>query len=64
MSIQILLQKFCDYSKYIKGYANPTITRYKQVVNFYCHYAKISEIEEVTEENTRNLFYFGRTTLN
>lgn len=63
MSIQILLQKFCDYSKYIKGYSPETITRYKQVVNFFCNIAKISEIEEVTDENTRNLFYYGRTTL-
>jgi len=63
MSIQILSQKFFDYSKYIKGYAPPTITRYKQVINYFCNFAKISEIEEVTEENTRNLFYYGRTTL-
>ena len=64
MSIQILSQKFCDYSKYIKGYSKPTITRYKQVINYFCNFAKISEIEEVTEDNTRNLFYYGRTTLN
>lgn len=64
MSIQILSQKFFDYSKYIKGYSKPTIARYRQVINYFCNFAKISEIDEVTEENTRNLFYFGRTTLN
>lgn len=64
MSIQILSQKFCDYSKFIKGYSQPTIKRYKQVINYFCNFAKISEIDEVTEENTRNMFYYGRTTLN
>ncbi len=64
MSIQILSQKFFDYSKYIKGYAKPTIARYRQVINYFCNFANISEIDEVTEENTRNMFYYGRTTLN
>jgi site-specific recombinase XerD len=64
MSIQILSQKFFDYSKYIKGYAKPTIARYRQVINYFCNFANISEIDEVTEENTRSMFYYGRTTLN
>lgn len=61
MDIKILSQKFFDYSKYIKGYAVPTIRRYRQVINYYCNHAKITEIEQVTKENTKNLFYYGRT---
>jgi site-specific recombinase XerD len=64
MDIQLLSQKFFDYSKYIKGYAVPTIRRYRQVINYYCNHAKISQIEEVSPENLRDLFYYGRTSQN
>lgn len=63
-SIKILSQKFCDYSTYIKGLSPRTIQRYKHVINYYCRFANISEIEQVTQENVRNLFYYGRTTQN
>lgn len=61
MSIQLLSQKFFEYSKYIKGYSPYTIARYRQVINYFSAFANISEIDEVTPENTRNLFYYGRT---
>jgi site-specific recombinase XerD len=64
MSIKILTQKFCDYSLYIKGLSPKTILRYRQVVAYYCNFARITEIEEVTQENVRNLFFYGRTTQN
>lgn len=41
-----------------------TIVRYKQVIRYFCNFAKITEIEEVTQENSRSLFYFGRTSQN
>jgi len=61
MTIKIISQKFFDYSKYIKGLSPRTIKRYNQVINYYCNFAKITEIEAVTNENVRSLFYFGRT---
>lgn len=61
MNIQILAQKFIDYSKYEKNYSPKTTHRYKQVISFFCKRSNISEIEEVTQENVRNLFYFGRS---
>ncbi len=64
MNIQILSEQFFDYSKYIKGYSPMTIVRYKQVIRYFCNFAKITEIEEVTQENSRSLFYFGRTSQN
>lgn len=62
MNIHILVQKFSEYSKFIKGYSPRTIQRYKHTIAYFCNHAHISEIEEVTAENTRNLFYYGRTT--
>lgn len=41
-----------------------TIKRYRQVIKYFCNFAKITEIEEVTQENSKSLFYFGRTSQN
>lgn len=61
MDIKILAQKFYDYSSYMRGYAKPTIRRYRQVINFYCNHANITEIEQVSPDNARELFFYGRT---
>ncbi len=61
MDARLLVLKFCDYSKYIKGYSPATLRRYRAVTNNYFKFANISEIEEVTEDNVRNLFFYGRT---
>jgi site-specific recombinase XerD len=63
MYIQTLAQKFFDYSKCIKGYSVPTIRRYRQTINYFAKFSGLTEIEQVTVENARNLFYYGRTTL-
>jgi site-specific recombinase XerD len=64
MEIKILAQKFFDYSKYIRGFAAPTLKRYKQVIFFFTNFAQITDIEQVSKDNTRNLFYYGRTSRN
>ena len=61
MDIEILLQKFCDYSVSIRGYSKDTVRRYKYVIKAFCKFVGVSEIGQVTNENVRNLFYFGRT---
>ena len=61
MDIEILSQKFYDYSLYIRGYSKETIIRYRQVINFYCKFAHVSKLSEVTNENVRALFFYGRT---
>lgn len=61
MKIKILAQQFYDYSQFIRGYSKDTIRRYRQVINFYCALAGIEEIEEVNNDNVRNLFFYGRT---
>ena len=61
MDIELLAQKFYDHSSYIRGYSPATIKRYRQVISFFCRFAKITQIEEVTDKNVRELFLFGRT---
>jgi site-specific recombinase XerD len=64
MDMRILCQKFYDYSVSIRGYSKNTILRYKHSISFYCAFAKVSHIEEVSEENVRALFYYGRAERN
>ena len=61
MDMSILTKRFCEYSVSMKGFSNRTIKRYKQVLAFYCRIAKISNLDEVTNNNIRALFYSGRT---
>lgn len=64
MDIQIAARKFYDYSTYIRGYSPNTVKRYVSVVNYYCREGGITELEQVNEENVRNMFYNGRTEKN
>lgn len=59
-----MAHKFYDYSSYMRGYSPLTIKRYRQVINYYCNFAKVKEIEEVTDKNVRDLFVYGRTERN
>lgn len=61
MDIGILSQKFCDYSLSIRGYSSHTTRRYKYVISCYCKFANVSETNQITDDNVRTLFYFGRT---
>lgn len=64
MDIDILSQKFCDYSSSIRGYSKHTIRRYRNVIKSYCQFANIGAINQVNDENVRALFYHGRTERN
>lgn len=61
MDIELLAQKFYEHSSCIRGYSKDTIRRYRQVLGFFCHFANITQIEQVTQENVRELFLYGRT---
>jgi site-specific recombinase XerD len=64
MDIQILAQKFYDHSLYFKGYSVDTIRKYKYVINLYCKYSQIYQMQQITEANVRALFFHGRTERN
>ncbi len=61
MDIEILSQKFCDYSVSIRGYSKDTIRRYRYVIDGYRKYSGVSEIGQVNDDNVRTVFYHGRT---
>ncbi len=61
MDIQILEQKFYEHSIFIRGYSKATVRRYKYTIGFYCRFTGIKNINEVTVENVRALFLYGRT---
>lgn len=61
MDIQIAARKFYDYSTYMRGYSKNTVKRYVSVVNYYCKDGNITDLEQVTEENVRDMFFRGRT---
>lgn len=60
MDIQILSQKFCEYSLTIRGYSINTIRRYKYAISCFCRFAGVTLLNEVTDENVRAVFYSGR----
>lgn len=56
----ILLQQFCDHSKFIRGYSKYTIRRYQQAIGFYLRSNQIQCLSDITEQNLRNFFLNGR----
>jgi site-specific recombinase XerD len=64
MDIDILLQKFCEHSVSIRGFSPNTINRYRIVVKTYSRLMEVETLDQVTNENVRELFYHGRTKRN
>lgn len=64
MDIQSLAEQFYDYSIYIKGYSKATTQTYKTSIKFFCKSLGISELDEITEKNTRQFFIDGRVERN
>tara|TARA_B110000285_G_scaffold48687_1_gene55140 strand:- start:15429 stop:16328 length:900 start_codon:yes stop_codon:yes gene_type:complete len=60
MHIELLLEDFCHYSKYIKGVSKDTEKRYRENVSYFAKASKISRIEEVLEQTVQTFFLYGR----
>jgi len=61
MDIKVLALKFYDFSLYMRGYSKDTIKRYRNIINAFCKFAEVTELEEVNEDLVRRMFYDGRT---
>ncbi len=64
MDIELMARRFYDYSLHMPGYSPETIKRYKRIIDFYCRFAKLKNIEDITDANLRELFTNGRTYRN
>ena len=62
--MQIVSEKFYEYSRSIRGYSKCTIRRYRNSIEVYCKFSNVQFIEQVAEENLRALFFHGRTSRN
>ena len=62
--MRVLCQRFYDYSLSIRGYSRDTIRRYKFTIDYYCKFANVNNINEVSVENVRALFFKGRSERN
>lgn len=60
MDINILSQQFCAYSLSFKGYSKNTIRRYRTTISSFSKFTGITTLDQVTDENIRQLFYTGR----
>lgn len=60
MEIQIIAQEFYDYSLFYKGLSKETIRKYKYTTDSYVKLQGITTLSDVTHENVRKLFFYGR----
>lgn len=60
MNIELLLEDFCHYSKYIRGVSPNTIKRYRQKIGAFYRTSEITNIEEINEKTVQHYFLKGR----
>lgn len=60
MDITTALDKFCDYSKYIRGYSPDTIRRYRTTMRLVANYLHAHELHDCTNFKLREFFFEGR----
>lgn len=61
MEINLALDKFCEYSKYMRGFSPDTIRRYRITTEQLQKRVNVKLVEECTPEKIREFFYRGRT---
>ena len=60
MHIEILLEEFCQYARYMRGVSSETEKRYREKVSYFSKASKISLISNVTEQVVQSFFIHGR----
>lgn len=60
MDITTALEKFCDYSQFMRGYSRDTIKRYRGTVRLLQRFLHVRQLEECTASRVREFFYHGR----
>jgi site-specific recombinase XerD len=60
MDIATLVEQFCDYSTFIRGYSPHTIQRYRSCTRYFATSLQLRAIEDCSEERVREFLYRGR----
>jgi site-specific recombinase XerD len=61
MQIQEVCRQFYDYSRFIRGYSDETIKRYKNGIEFFSRVEKIETVNQISDQNVKDFFLYGRT---
>lgn len=64
MHIELLLEDFCHYSRYIKGVTKDTEKRYREKISYFIKVANISTAEDITDAVVQFFFLYGRKDKN
>jgi site-specific recombinase XerD len=60
MNLITTIDKFCDYSKYMRGYSPDTIKRYRMTAQLLQRHIQAQGLEDCTNLKVREFFYHGR----
>lgn len=60
MHIELLLEDFCHYSRYIRGVSSDTEKRYREKISYFIKTAQICHISDVSEKVVQSFFLHGR----
>ena len=60
MHIELLLEDFCHYSRYIRGVTTDTEKRYREKISYFIKASKIALAEDITDKVVQNFFLHGR----
>jgi site-specific recombinase XerD len=64
MHIELLLEDFCHYSRYIKGVTKDTEKRYREKISYFIKVANICTSEDITDAVVQDFFLYGRKDKN
>ncbi|MGB1283655.1 MAG: tyrosine-type recombinase/integrase [Polaribacter sp.] len=64
MNIELLLEDFCHYARYIRNVSPSTEKRYREKISYYAQASKITHISEVNSKNVQMFFVQGRAHKN
>jgi len=60
MEIKTLLDEYCQYATFIKGYSKNTIKRYQSLTNFFLKHTQITRFDEINEKLIFSFMMYGR----
>ena len=60
MTIELLLEDFCHYARYMRGVSKETECRYREKISYFAKASKITLVSDVSEKTVQSFFLHGR----